>query len=380
MKSVCFVVDSISGLGGIQRVVATICNELNDEYDISIITRKKVNCRKATNYNINSNIKIVCSRNWAENFLYFPIRTINYLNRRYKFLNKDGKIYEFLTYRSRLIESKKIVRYLNKNRIDYVIAAGLGEIVFLTYLKEKVNSYFIACWHSSFDNYIQDYSKRIIQRSLTIPDKTLVLSKNDSKILKREFNCDVEYLYNPIKIDKRFRSNLSNNVFLTVGRLDPVKQFDLMIKAFEIFHITNKKWKLRIIGEGAEREKLQNMINEKKLSNYVILAGKTNNVFEEYKQASIFLLTSNSEGMPMCILEAMMCKLPIIAFDIPVLHEMLNEKNKITKQNDITNFAKEMTRLANSYEMRQEIGTINMKEIERFNIDTIISRWKEIIN
>lgn len=378
-KKVCFVVDSIFGLGGIQRAVTIIANELLNDYEVFLISRNKLRKNKITKYNLKKDIKIFYSRNTISNILYFPIRCLNYLNRKWKFIDKNTRIYEFLTYKCRFIEKKRVLNFLNKEKINYVIAEGISEIVFLSYMRNKIDAYFIGCWHSSFFNYSQDYSDRILFQSLTIPDKCIVLSSNDVNILKHKFDFVVEKLPNPIEINKKYVSNLMNKKFVAVGRLDIIKRFDLMIEAFEIFNKKNTDWTLDIIGEGKEKEKLEKMIKEKQLTKYIKILGKSNNVFEKYKDASILLMTSTSEGMPMVILEAMMSGLPIIAFEMPILKEMIDQSNPLVVQKDVQAYANEMLKLANDYQLRKEISNRNIYDVRKFDKNIIIKEWKKIL-
>ncbi len=107
---------------------------------------------------------------------------------------------------------------------------------------------------------------------------------------------------------------------LAVGRLNEVKRFDLLIRLFNVVHTQFPDWKLRIVGEGEEREKLEAAIRELDAADYVTLTGKKDaaGVEEEMLRASIYAMTSRSEGFPFVLLEAESCALPIVAFDVRV--------------------------------------------------------------
>ena len=107
---------------------------------------------------------------------------------------------------------------------------------------------------------------------------------------------------------------------LAVGRLNEVKRFDLLIRLFHVVHTQFPEWKLRVVGEGEEREKLEAAIRELDAADYVTLTGKKDaaGVEEEMLRASICAMTSRSEGFPFVLLEAESCALPIVAFDVRV--------------------------------------------------------------
>ena len=107
---------------------------------------------------------------------------------------------------------------------------------------------------------------------------------------------------------------------LAVGRLHEVKRFDLLIRLFAALHRQFPDWKLRIVGEGEEREKLEAAIRELHAENYVNLTGKKDaaGVEEEMLRASVFAMSSRSEGFPFVLLEAQSYGLPVVVFDVRV--------------------------------------------------------------
>lgn len=107
---------------------------------------------------------------------------------------------------------------------------------------------------------------------------------------------------------------------LAVGRLHEVKRFELLIRLFAALHRQFPDWKLRIVGDGEEREKLERSIRELHAGDYVNLTGRKDaaGVEEEMLHASVFAMTSRSEGFPFVLLEAQSCGLPVVAFDVRV--------------------------------------------------------------
>ena len=109
-------------------------------------------------------------------------------------------------------------------------------------------------------------------------------------------------------------------VALAVGRLDAVKGFDRLIEAFADIHGVMPDWKLRIVGEGAERDRLETLISENGLEDCVSLTGMRDaaGVEEEMRRASLFLMSSHSEGLPFVLMEAFSAMLPAVAYDVRV--------------------------------------------------------------
>lgn len=107
---------------------------------------------------------------------------------------------------------------------------------------------------------------------------------------------------------------------LAVGRLDEVKRFDLLIREFARLHEGAAQWTLRIAGDGKERENLERLIQELGAEEYISLLGRleSTEVEKEMLSASIYAMTSSSEGFPFVLLEAQSCALPVVAFDVRV--------------------------------------------------------------
>ena len=105
--------------------------------------------------------------------------------------------------------------------------------------------------------------------------------------------------------------------FVAVGRLEPQKNFTLLIKAFAEFNKEEPDYKLTIYGEGREREKLEKLISGLNLENSVELPGRDKDVLNKINSAAGFILSSDYEGMPNALIEAMCMGMPVISTDCP---------------------------------------------------------------
>lgn len=103
-------------------------------------------------------------------------------------------------------------------------------------------------------------------------------------------------------------------LLLAVGRLVPEKAFDNLIDAVSIVR-KERKIKLIILGEGAQREYLQKEIDEKGLQEDVCLFGYTDKVFSFMKSADLYVLSSRQEAFGNVLVEAIACGLPCVATD-----------------------------------------------------------------
>lgn len=107
------------------------------------------------------------------------------------------------------------------------------------------------------------------------------------------------------------------DLIVTAGRLDANKNHAMLIHAFARIAEEYPTVKLVIYGEGVLRTELTKLVEDKGLSDRITLPGNVSDVAEHICKARIFTLTSNTEGMPNSIMEAMALGIPVIATDCP---------------------------------------------------------------
>ena len=93
-------------------------------------------------------------------------------------------------------------------------------------------------------------------------------------------------------------SQKSNYTVISAGRLTEQKDFLFLIRAFNYVHEQNPNVRLRIIGEGSQRNELEQFVNSQNLSGIVELPGYTTDVYRELADADIYAMTSKDEGFP----------------------------------------------------------------------------------
>ena len=147
--------------------------------------------------------------------------------------------------------------------------------------------------------------------------------RDEVRDMLRGHNDHTEVVYIPNFLE-HFPENTDKypreKTVLAVGRLHEVKRFELLIRLFAALHRQFPDWKLRIVGEGEERGRLEAAIKELHAENYVNLTGRkdADGVEDEMLRASLYAMTSRSEGFPFVLLEAQSCGLPVVAFDVRV--------------------------------------------------------------
>lgn len=121
---------------------------------------------------------------------------------------------------------------------------------------------------------------------------------------------------NPAFIGRRYTGEKTNEI-VAAGRMDVNKNHMMLFHAFSKIADEFPYMKLVIYGEGECRQEIEAIAKEKGLQERVIMPGNVNNLADRICSAKIFALTSNTEGMPNSIMEAMALGIPVVSTDCP---------------------------------------------------------------
>ena len=181
-----------------------------------------------------------------------------------------------------------------------------------------------------------------IERAYKQADKIIAQTPEMKKEIIQYHRIDknkIEVIINPIDtetINKSIKNsnNPFNETYVNVvasGRLTYQKGFDTLIRAFSMVIKKNKKYRLHIIGEGEDKEKLIKLIEDLELNLYVTLHGFKGNPYIFYYYSNLYVLSSRWEGLPNTVLENIYLKKPIVATKcIPFIETIIsNNKNGI---------------------------------------------------
>ncbi len=268
----------------------------------------------------------------------------------------------------------------------HVSQAFSAEIVFLISKLRKIP--YIAHIHMDVDQsgpfgfLLKPYKRFFLKPILHHASKIICLSELQKDIISAKYGLKKEKItVLPNGVSKAFfikRTLKRNNVLtlLFVGRFARQKNVPRLINAINLMH---EKVMVRIIGDGEDRNKIESLIKNYKLKNVLLLGKKTGEALvNEYKNADIFVLTSNKEGVPLVLLEAMAAGLPIVASNISGVNEILGDAGIVINNLVPNEFAKTIDNLILNKKLREELSMRAQKKAGNYNWDTIVTKLEKI--
>jgi len=185
------------------------------------------------------------------------------------------------------------------------------------------------------------------------------------------------------RIERKEKNNSDKVRVLFIGRLSEPKDPLLLLKSFYELEIKNREnIQLDIIGGGGKFLECQSFVIEKKLQNVNLLGSRDREETLSYlKKADIFILISKWEGLPITVLEAMSCGLPVISSKVGGIGEAVDESSGFLVKNTKEDIELAMTILASDRALREKMGQ-NARQIflEKYTLEKMCERTKEVYN
>ena len=333
-KNILFLIASIGG-GGAERVGTRLVSEFSKNHNVYLMY---FNFKEKT-FPISPNVHLI------------PFFVTNELKKEFYPKVKDSNLI-------RILEIEKVRRRYN---IDITISFLFSPNTFnikaegggIKILSERNDP------TAKGESYFKEMSLAYEKADKVVFQTNYVKNKFSSEIKKKGI-----IIPNPICVSC-LADKIPKKKIVAVGRLIEQKNHELLIKSFAIFHKIHKEYYL---------------IYDLGIQNYVNFKGFCDDVHEKIKDAEIFVLSSNFEGMPNALMEAMMMGLPCISTNCSSLPEIIdNEKNGIlVEKDDVSGLARAMLRLSEDEVLREKLGKNAMRKSEEWKLDKIVKKWETL--
>ena len=343
--------------GGAERVLISLAKYFkNNGYDAKIITSYKVD----NEYEIPEGIKRI---------------------------NLTGKINSSGNFISRTFGSiKELRKTIKKEDIDILIIMGTPNCIYgitgSIFTKAKV----IVSERNDPRHFTGKRSTKFLSRFLMkFADRFVFQTEDAKKFYDKQLKGRGTVIHNPILVDNlpEFFTGDREKTIVSMGRLNPQKNQKMLIDAFAEISEKIPEYKLIIYGEGSLRNDLESQIKELHLEDKISLPGNFLDVHERIKKASLFVMSSDFEGMPNALIEAMALGLPCISTDCPCggPKELIeNNKNGVlVPVNDESALVKQMLKIINNKEYATSISKEAVKIKNHLDIKNIGKQWEDYI-
>lgn len=360
------------GIGGAERVCVNLANEFVEKgNEVHIVVLNLEN-------DVNTHLldkKVQVHSLGVSRLRYSPIAMLRYVKKyRPPFLFVFGNEMAVILNKLRkvhLINTPLIVRVLNNVNISLSKEDNVSPIV---------------------ENYLQKAQKQLKDMEHVIAQCDAMKEMLLEKKLVRE--NQISRVYNPvsgpliqktmdIKVPFARRDNGRTRQIIFIGRLDPQKNLPHLVEAFSRVNKEMPNTCLRLIGNGNLTESIKDLVESKGLSGCVSFDGVCKNMESIYSQADMIVLSSEYEGMPNCLIEAIGCGIPIVSYDCPIgpREIVVDDVNGyLVKYNDINQLAEKMMECLKRDWNEEDIKKTAKKFDVSYIADEYLDLFKKVIN
>ena len=375
--NILYLIPSLENTGGMERILTEKMNYLVDQknFNIHVITTEQ----NVDEYGFKLSDKVIVEH-----------LKLNF----YQLYNEQLIKKYFKTQKKLIIYKKRLHAFIQENDIDICVSLGGKEIEFLgnvnwsckriieIHFSKNIRKQFLLARKTGWLwNFIGNIRNKQLEKQVKNFDKLVVLTKADLKEWESITN-NVQQIYNFSPFKSSDKSTLDKKRIISVGRLEPQKGFDLLIKAFSKVNKEDLKgYTFHIYGDGEDKEALLKLISNFKLNNFIFLEGISKNIQEEMYNSSMYIMTSRYEGFPMVLLEALSVGLPIISYNCPSGPAEIIENNDcgfLVEFNNTEQLVARTIELINDERLRIEKGQFAYNKNKKFDKDAIMKQWIDL--
>ncbi len=364
------------GYGGIEKCVTTLANILCTRYEVEIATCYRLYEKPA--FFLDKRVKVVYLNGDLKpnhESLRKALKSKNILS-----IIKEG----LFSLKVLSLRKKTMVQYIRKCDADVIISTrDIFNYWLSGYGRDSVLK--IGWEHNHFhDNY--KYANNVSRSAKNLDYFILVSSELQKFYAKELSNSKCMCVYIPNAIDKLPPkiAPLKEKRLVSVGRLSPEKGYLDLLKVYRKVLKKHPDWTLDIIGDGAERETIEDTIQKYKLQDKVTLHGflGKEDIDAILQKSSIYVMTSFTESFGIVLIEAMSHGVPCVAFSSAEgAREIINsgENGFLVKNRNIDAMALKIEDLMNNQEERIMIGKQARESVTKYTSDVVGEEWFTLI-
>lgn len=354
MKSLLILISSL-GEGGAERVACRLASELSDtgRYNVYIMPFSKT----VHSYHISENVKVL---NYAPFVLRKKRNLLLFLKKAYSSLHMYAALFAF---QHKYKPDVTLSMLLTPNVFNVLIPYGGRKV-----LSERNNPRRKGFIQFILSKWTYQHGDLIIFQNKTVRDLFSLRITQKSCILP-----------NPVSVACTARPERCRKI-VNAGKLKPQKNQLLLVRAFASFYRTHADYTLVIYGQGPLKEKLEEEIRKLGLKDAAFIKPFSDDLHKEIADAEIFVLSSDYEGQPNALMEAMMMGIACISTDYdgePVISD--HETGLIVDKGDPAALANAMSLLADDAELRSLLEQNAREYMNGYSPDKVIPQWEKAL-
>ncbi|WP_127354823.1 glycosyltransferase family 4 protein [Actinacidiphila soli] len=280
---------------------------------------------------------------------------------------------------TRLIDAR-VEDYLRYSDADVFIGTRPGANVYLALFGPR-GALRIAQEHLSHDVHTKRLRAELAPHYRRL-DALVTVTEADAAVYRRRMplpGVPVLALPNSVPEPPGPPSDGTAKVVAAAGRLAKGKRYDLLIEAYAAVAAKHPDWRLRIYGDGTERERLAGLIAELGLRDTVQLMGVRSPIESEFAQSSLVVVSSDAESFGMTIVEAMRCGVPVISTECPlgpaeIIHDGVD--GLLVPVRNVPALTEAMLRLIEDEPARRGMAAAALSNAARFDPDHVARRYE----
>ncbi len=220
----------------------------------------------------------------------------------------------------------------------------------------------------------------LLYRQFKKYDKLVLLTKGDQ--VAENYGDNTVVIENMINPFSESPSLLTNKKVISVGSMnDDRKGFSKQIEIWKTIVKSFPDWTLTIYGDGVMRKEYQSIVDKNNLSDNVIFYGRSNEIPKKLQESSVFIMTSEAEGLPMVLIEAMSAGLPCVSYDCPTgPSDIISDKvdGFLIPLNDEKEFINGLEKLLADEEIRINMGVQALEKAKKYLPESVMPKWQNL--
>ncbi len=171
-----------------------------------------------------------------------------------------------------------------------------------------------------------------------------------------------------------------NHTIIAVGRIEYQKRFDVLLNAIDMIKDDIRSFSVHVYGDGSKKDELSGMIKKLKLSDMFFLEGTTNSLDSEMKKAHICVISSDYEGFPNVMIEAMSAGIPVVTTDFSPgnASEILGDAGIVVNKGDSIALGKAIKEIISDNEKRELMGQFGLSRSKEYSVLKVCDEWEKL--